>query len=856
MREITRRLNSFSWLLLFFIVSSQISTFHLATALAQSSTTVTIKVDGAIDPPTALISRIDDATYTLKSNLVDMNLLIERDNIVFDGAGYSIAGSKSGTGLELNQRNNVTIKNARVENWGRCIQLSRSLNCKIIDNEILEAEWGLRLEYGCNGTLVSRNKIQRISSVAVFLRYSNTNNNFSENTLTAVSAGFYLHYSSNNNFIVENNVTASAQGAGDYGIGSYASYNNLFSKNNLMGNWVAAAVNLNSAHNTAVTENSVKNYQQGLWITASENVTASQNQLESLSFAAIGIDTSPTVRLRSNKIVNATQSFEILTTSNPKSLSHFMHDIDDSNTVDGKPVYYWKNETNQTFPSEAGFVGAINCTNLKVQDQNFTKGGGVLFAFTQRSSIFDNSISDCRYGIYFVSSQLNSLGGNRISRNSYGIVFEANTTDNEIVGNTIEKNINSGMRLYRADKNVVFGNEISHNYRGLDFALANGNSIYGNNFLWNTIQSFTDTSSLNSWDRGYPKGGNYWTDYHGSDTNGDGIGDTPHVINIVNQDNFPIMGIIDGGADTTQPITSHNYDGQWHNSDFDVTLTATDSAGVNETHYRINGGPLRNITANGQPLIDTESANNTLEYWSVDNYGNEELPHRMLTQIKLDKSTPTAGLQINNGATYTNSTMVNLQLSARDAVSGVSQMRFSNDWGAWSGWEPYSTSKLWNLSASDGEKTVLVQYKDFAGLTTGAYRNVTLDTTPPVAVAGQNQTVLVGTSVSFNGANSTDNNAVAVFLWDFGDGTNATGVTASHAYSAAGNYVVRLTVKDVAGNSATSSATVIIEAVIPEFSPVAIFTVLLVLSLALSSTRTLAARKRHHDNQKVNRSCL
>ncbi len=846
MRKSTCKPNRFLWILLFFIVTSTISTFHLETASAQSSTIVTIKAGGAIDPPTAPISRLDDAIYTLTGNLVDMSLQIERDNIVLDGAGYSITGSRSGTGLELNERNNITIKNVRVQNWGRCIQLSSSINCRIIDNEILEGEWGLRLEYGCNGTFVSGNKIQRISSVAVFLRYSNTNNNFSKNILTAVSAGFYLYYSSNNNFIVENNVTASALGAGDYGIGSYASCNNLFSKNNLVGNWVAVAVNLNSAHNTTITENVLGNYQQGLWITASENVTASENDLKSFSFAAIGIDTSPTVKMRSNRIVNAAQSFEILSTNNSKVLSYFMHDIDDSNTVDGKPVYYWKNKNNQTFPLEAGFVGAINCTNVKVQGQNFTKGGGVLFAFTQKSAVFDNSVSDCRYGIYFVASELNSIANNRVSHNSYGIVLDPNTTNNQIAGNTIENNTNSGMRFYLSDRNVVFDNEISHNYRGVDFNWANGNSIYGNNFLWNTIQSFTDKYSFNFWDRGYSKGGNYWTNYNGSDTNSDGIGDTPYAINNANQDNFPIMTIINGKADTTPPVSSHDYDGQWHNSDFTVALAAIDISGINETHYRINWGPLRSITANGQPLIETEGASNIIEYWSVDNYGNEEFPHKLLTQIKLDKSPPTAELQINNGAIYTNSTIVILQLSAADTLSGISQMRFSNDWGPWSSWEPYSISKSWNLSAGDGEKTVLVQYKNLAGLMASANRNVTLDTTPPVAVAGRNQTVLAGTSVSFNGSNSTDNNAVVFYQWDFGDGTNGYGVTVSHIYSADGEqYTVSLTVKDVAGNSATSSATVTIGAVIPEFSPVVMLTVLLVLSLALSSTRKTAARKLH-----------
>jgi nitrous oxidase accessory protein NosD len=47
------------------------------------------------------------------------------------------------------------------------------------------------------------------------------------------------------------------------------------------------------------------------------------------------------------------------------------------------------------------------------------------------------------------------------------------------------------------------------------------------------------TPSTNSWDNGSK--GNYWSDYAGTDSNGDGIGDTPHVLYENNQDNFPLM---------------------------------------------------------------------------------------------------------------------------------------------------------------------------------------------------------------------------------------------------------------------------------------------------------------------------
>lgn len=47
----------------------------------------------------------------------------------------------------------------------------------------------------------------------------------------------------------------------------------------------------------------------------------------------------------------------------------------------------------------------------------------------------------------------------------------------------------------------------------------------------------------------------------------------------------------------------------------------------------------------GLPPMSLEGANNTLEYWSVDDAGNEE-PHKFLNEIKLDKSAPSITVRI------------------------------------------------------------------------------------------------------------------------------------------------------------------------------------------------------------------
>lgn len=296
--------------------------------------------------------------------------------------------------------------------------------------------------------------------------------------------------------------------------------------------------------------------------------------------------------------------------------------------------------------------------------------------------------------------------------------------------------------------------------------------------------------------------------------------------------------------DTTPPVTSQNYDGKWYTQDFAIALSTTDDlCGVWNTFYRINNGNVNLVRSNGEPKMTAESANNSLEYWSIDNAGNEELPHKLLSNIKLDKSTPAGSIQINQGASYTNSTIVNLTLYATDVVSGISQMCFSNDGSTWSNWEPYATSKSWNLDNNSDVKYVHVQFKDYAGLSVWAYDNITLDTILPVANAGQNQNVQVGQNVTFNGGGSTDNTGIANYAWDFGDGESATGIVSTHTYSNTGTYVVKLTVVDLAGNKATNSLTVSISPIIPEFSSTLILPLFITLTLL---TSTIYFKKHKH----------
>lgn len=75
----------------------------------------------------------------------------------------------------------------------------------------------------------------------------------------------------------------------------------------------------------------------------------------------------------------------------------------------------------------------------------------------------------------------------------------------------------------------------------------------------------------------------------------------------------------------------------WHRSDVLVDLSATDDlSGVLETNYRLNGGDWQELSLISNPLSLTQEGIHTLEYYSVDNAGNNEEVKTL--EIKIDKT--------------------------------------------------------------------------------------------------------------------------------------------------------------------------------------------------------------------------
>ncbi len=144
-----------------------------------------------------------------------------------------------------------------------------------------------------------------------------------------------------------------------------------------------------------------------------------------------------------------------------------------------------------------------------------------------------------------------------------------------------------------------------------------------------------------------------------------------------------------------------------------------------------------------------------------------------------------------------------------------------NHWGSGTETDPEIDPVIFTLSA--GEHVLMIKHREDGTKLDGLLITNDLtfipylpDTTPPVANAGQDQTVDRDTVVYFDGSGSTDNVGIRSYSWDFNasDGIqqDLTGVTASHIYIEPGSYIVTLTVTDTSGNRDTDTCMVTVNA--------------------------------------------
>ncbi len=154
-------------------------------------------------------------------------------------------------------------------------------------------------------------------------------------------------------------------------------------------------------------------------------------------------------------------------------------------------------------------------------------------------------------GIDLASPNVEGVTIENLNVKNFSIGMYIWTKNNTITGNGVSDNI-VGILLSGSNETVT-RNYIADNNRGLFFGFNNVGDIIPsdivinhNDFENNIVQlngceckDANTTESPHSWDDG--RQGNFWSDYNGTDANNDGVGDTRYVIDVLNQDRYPLM---------------------------------------------------------------------------------------------------------------------------------------------------------------------------------------------------------------------------------------------------------------------------------------------------------------------------
>jgi parallel beta-helix repeat protein len=209
-------------------------------------------------------------------------------------------------------------------------------------------------------------------------------------------------------------------------------------------------------------------------------------------------------------------------------------------------------ENNASYNSEAGiYIGGSNNTvrdNILLENEEC----GIIVRTASGNLIKSNVISGkYLWGILVEHrSRNNKIFRNIISNNGKdGIYLQDRCTGNILGGNEIFWNFRDGIRMNSSsEKNIVFGNNIFENQvYGISLS-SDHNLIFHNNIINNTIQAYKFEGE-NIWNLSHINGGNYWSDYSGTDQysgpnqsllNSDGIGDLPYNLDGI-IDHYPLM---------------------------------------------------------------------------------------------------------------------------------------------------------------------------------------------------------------------------------------------------------------------------------------------------------------------------
>jgi parallel beta-helix repeat protein len=341
---------------------------------------------------------------------------------------YIHDGKSSYNGIQLSHCVNGILDGNNCSSNTHGICLESSSNNMLINNNCSNNQYGMSLESSSNNAISNNtgnsNEYNGILLDNGLFQEGSSKNNLSGNSFSGNTCGILLSYSASNNLI-----------------------DNTCSSNHNEG-----IVILNSDSNILVN-NTISSQCQGIHLSQCVNTTLSQNDLVDNGILIAGY-----------------------------MLDHFnTHSIDTTNTANGKPIYYYKNEIGIAVPAGAGQVLMTNCSGMRIENQNLSDAtAGIELAFCTGTTVMNNTCSsNWYYGIYLCYSDNNSLINNTCSECSDGIYLTQSSSN--IIKDNNCSNGDTGIEIWFSDNNLLSENTLNSNWYGANIMCSNNDTLVDNN---------------------------------------------------------------------------------------------------------------------------------------------------------------------------------------------------------------------------------------------------------------------------------------------------------------------------------------------------------------------------------------
>jgi parallel beta-helix repeat protein len=506
-----------AFFVLFFLIPSLIFSVTPLPVKAQAIFgTITINSDGSITPSGAPITT-DGVTYTLTANILSNStgISINRDGTVLDGGGYLLNASEYGnldSGVTINGRHDVTIKNMVIEHFGTGIPISGD-NCIVSGNTIRGCQTGITVGDSVN-VQIADNHIESKT-----FQTSTGPWQIGEKGIMLIAAQHVV--------TVTNNAVANQS---LYGIllttqSVYGCKNNVFRNNAMTGNQYNFKIEGNSPEtyvNDIDSSNTVDGKPIIYWVDQHDKTVPGYAGCVGLvSCSGITVQDLTLERNGAGVLLVSTTGSTIRNCNIAGNAEGIALEWSSENTVSG------------------------NTINPRILNNDY-----LISESASSHNLIENNIlilpeepsQSSHYGIVSNNCQNETFSGNTIK--AYGSGYYDKTRN-----------------MFVNSDNLTLTDNVFERIR-LQFSTCPNTRIYHNNFIVVYNFLFYGTNTGFSWDNGYPSGGNFWDIPGGTDVfsgpsqniaGSDGIRDTPYTITGApapnNVDNYPLLT-------PTKPISS------------------------------------------------------------------------------------------------------------------------------------------------------------------------------------------------------------------------------------------------------------------------------------------------------------